>query len=243
MGEVTLKSLQERFARPATLIEVLKGSPSPNPPVSWFGRVMLRLPGESWPADAGGEMLPVVQLDLREAPYVPRALHDIEIIAVFFGRGALPSDTENGAGWLVRAYPDAGALCSLDVPEAIVHAVPEWSGSDQGIRPRPIAYRAIERDFPCWDDVAMEMEIPAEIEESWEDHFGAAGGCKLGGWPSLIQSEIFWAPNNEHPSNPEFVLQIESVPQAHIDFGGAVCYVGRGTGDTRDTWTFSWQAY
>jgi hypothetical protein len=46
-GKITVKRLQERLARPATLIEILKDPPSPNPPVSWFGRVILRLPHES----------------------------------------------------------------------------------------------------------------------------------------------------------------------------------------------------
>jgi hypothetical protein len=196
-GKITVKRLQERLARPATLIEILKGPPSPNPPVSWFGRVNLRLPHESWPVDADGPMLPIVQLDLREAPYVPPSLRDLELVAVFFGRGDLPSDTENGNGWLVRAYADAGALCALDAPEQVHHAVSEWTGSGP-IRPRPIACRVLERDFPDWDDVAF--EVPDEFSDAWEDDFGAANGCKLGGWPSLIQSTIFRAPNNEHPA-------------------------------------------
>jgi hypothetical protein len=158
-------------------------------------------------------MLPIVQLDLREAPYVPPSLRDLELVAVFFGRGDLPSETENGNGWLVRAYADAGALCALDAPEQVHHAVSEWTGSGQPIRPRPIACRVLERDFPDWDDVAF--EVPDEFSDAWEDDFGAANGCKLGGWPSLIQSTIFWAPNNEHSANPEFVLQIESIPKAN----------------------------
>jgi hypothetical protein len=241
-GKVTVKRLQERLARPATLIDIVKGPPAPIPSASWFGRVNLRLPHESWPIDSGGAMLPIAQLDLREAPFVPPALRDIEVITVFFGRGALPSDAENGNGWLVRAYPDASALFALDAPERILHAHSEWSASEPPIKPRPIAYRAIERDFPDWDDVALEMEIPEELEESWEEHFGATRGCKLGGWPSLIQSEIFWSPDNLHPANPEYVLQLESVPKANVTFfADSVCHVGRGTGDARDAWSFAWQ--
>lgn len=240
--KITLERLRQQLARRATLIDVGKGPPSPNPAASWFGRVNLGLPHESWPEDADGPMLPIAQLNLREAPYVPPALRDVELIAVFFGRGVLPSSTPNGEGWLVRAYPDANALRALDTPEHVLRAVSEMSATGKPIRPYPISYRELERDYPDWSDVAMDLDVPEEIEDSWEDHFFPERGCKLGGWPSLIQSEIFWAPYNEHPANPEFVLQIDAVPKANFVFlADTVCYVGRGTGDARDTWAFEWQ--
>lgn len=224
------------------MIEVGKRRPAPDER-SWFGRVNVRLPHESWPVDAEGPMLPIVQLDLRDAPWIPPALDDIELIAVFFGRGVLPGDAPNGEGWLVRAYPDAGALCALEAPDEALRAVSEMSDRGKPLRPYPISYSVLERDFPDWPDaVGMDLEIPEEIEDSWEDHFGAARGCKLGGWPSLIQAEIYWAPHNEHPANPEYVLQLDSVPKANFTFlADVVCYIARGTGDARETWAFEWQ--
>jgi hypothetical protein len=239
-GKITVKSLQERFGRPATLIEVGKGPPSPNPAASWFGRVNLRLPHESWPIDAAGPMLPIVQLNLRDAPYVPPSLSDLDVLAVFFGRGVLPTDTPNGDGWLVRAYPNVGALCTLEESEDARRAVSEMSGAGRPIRPYPISYRILARDFPDWPDV--DIDIPDRISDNWEDHFGAARGCKLGGWPNLLQAEISWAPYNEHPANPEFVLQIDAVPKANWTcLADTVCYIGRGTGGARDVWAFDWQ--
>lgn len=35
-------------------------------------------------------------------------------------------------------------------------------------------------------------------------------GTTLGGWPTLIQSEVFWGPSNEYPASPEHVFQIDS---------------------------------
>jgi uncharacterized protein YwqG len=67
---------------------------------------------------------------------------------------------------------------------------------------------------------------------------------KIGGWPYLIQSEVFWAPENRHPANPEYVFQIASERKAHWQWGdGGIGYFGRGTGDATEAWTLSWQCY
>jgi hypothetical protein len=68
---------------------------------------------------------------------------------------------------------------------------------------------------------------------------------KLGGWPTLIQSEIFWAPWNRHPAAPEYVFQIDSTGKGNWSWGdGGVGYFGRGTAPGKtDEWALAWQCY
>ncbi|HEX8776147.1 MAG TPA: hypothetical protein VF735_21435, partial [Pyrinomonadaceae bacterium] len=64
------------------------------------------------------------------------------------------------------------------------------------------------------------------------------------GWPTLIQSEIYWAPWNKHPANPEYVFQINSEEKANWRWGDAgVGHFGRGTGVAKNQWALSWQCY
>lgn len=237
-ARVSIKELKTRLARRATLIEVGGFRPSAAPSASWFGRVNLTLPGEAWPVEAGRSMLPIVQLNLREAPFVPPQLADVELIALFFGRGALQGDTTNGDGWLVRAYQRLGELTVIEVPDDVASGVSEMIADGKAIRPFPIRYAVVEHDYPDWEGVA-DLDIPEAIADRWEEHFGAARGCKLGGWPSLIQGAIFaGAP----PPEPEFVLQLDMVPKANFAFhADSTCYFARGTGEARNTWTFDWQ--
>jgi uncharacterized protein YwqG len=101
--------------------------------------------------------------------------------------------------------------------------------------------QVVEVDYPEYEDVPE--EIPLEIEETYIDDFENASGFKLGGWPTLIQSEIFWAPFNRHPANPEFVFQIDSTAKGNWSWGDrGVGYFGRGTTEGhRDEWTLAWQ--
>ncbi len=80
------------------------------------------------------------------------------------------------------------------------------------------------------------MDVPDHVRHlidrlpEFEDSYWGPGGkyhellenrhcSKIGGWPSLIQSEIFWAPLNRHPADPEYVLQIDTEPKAHWAWG------------------------
>ena len=238
-ARVSIKDLQTRLTRRATLIEVGGFRPPADPSASWFGRVNLALPDEAWPTEGGRSMLPVAQLNLREAPFVPPSLADLEMIMVFFGRGALGTETSNGDGWLVRVYPRLDELCAIGVPDDVASGVSEMMSAGKPIRPFPIRYSLLEHDYPDWEDAA-DLDISDAIADRWEDHFTAARGCKLGGWPSLLQGEIFAAAHSSPTS--EFVLQLDMVPKANFVFHAeAMCYFARGIGAARSTWTFDWQ--
>ena len=104
---------------------------------------------------------------------------------------------------------------------------------------RPIP---IEGDMPKHDDAP---DLPPDLED--KDYYDIAhchDGFKIGGWPSLIQSEVFWAPWNRHPANPTYVFQIDSNEKAGWSWGhNGVGYIGRGTAPGyQDDWFLSWQS-
>jgi hypothetical protein len=223
---------KKRLGRPASAIEFFGPPGEFDLTGTQFGRVNAALPGEEWPAHAGRAMQPVAQLNLREAPFLPENLRDVALVAIFFDRDATPADAPNGEGWRLRAYASLEGLCALAAP-------PEFERA----RGRPARYRLLERDLPDWDDAAN-LGVPDDLADDWEEQFGAAECSKLGGWPALLQSEIFWAPGNAHPANPEFAFQLARMDKLGTAIpNGSFGYFGRGTGAARDVWTFAWQSF
>jgi hypothetical protein len=89
----------------------------------------------------------------------------------------------------------------------------ERLGSDSAIKPFPMRPRIVEADFPEWEDLSC--EYPPDLVDNYHELFQNVSGFKFGGWPTLIQSEIFWSPGNEHPIAPEYVFQIDSNEKAN----------------------------
>jgi Domain of unknown function (DUF1963) len=237
-----LEELKAQLARPASLIELGDRGPAvPGALASWFGRVNVALPGEEWPEDDGRPMVPIAQFNLSEAPYVPPALADVALIAVYFGQSSDPPDSAaNGDGWLLRAYPALDDLQMIDAPPEALAGIWSLSGSDKPITARPIRYKLLAADYPDYED--LPADVDEELSDAWSDSVGASAGSKLGGWPSLIQGEISWAPMNEHPANPEFVFQLGAMAKTNFFMpDDGMCYFGRGTGPSRNVWTFEWQ--
>lgn len=133
---------------------------------------------------------------------------------------------------MIRTYQDIDELIEIEIPTL-----------DSPIKPFPLKAYKIDVDYPCWEDCPI--EIPDEFEDDYYELFPNQGGIKIGGWPTLIQSEIFWAPYNRHPAEPEYVFQIDSIEKANWYWGDSgVAYIGRGTKpNTKDEWTFDWQCY
>ncbi|MCA1790726.1 MAG: DUF1963 domain-containing protein [Thioalkalivibrio sp.] len=206
--------------------------PPESPLASWVGRVNVALPGEAWPTTEGQPMHALCQINLTEMPFRPAGLEDVELVTVFIGPSELPLDTPNGVGWCLRAYPDIQALVPLK---------PVSSGA--AIRAFPMRPEVVEEDFPCWEDVPI--ELPDSVEDQYDDLFANSEGIKLGGWPSLVQSEIYWAPLSEHSAEPHYVFQIDSVEKANWQWGDSgIGYFGRGsTPGASSEWFLSWQCY
>ena len=227
-----VEHLRTQMVRRAIVMQVGGFRPPDDPMSSWFGRVAFGLPSESWPQSGGKPMLPLCQLNLTELPFRPPRMDDLDFVAVFLAQDVLPDDQPNGEGWCLRAYPDIRALRPLEAPTVFE-------------RPRafPMRPQVVDSDYPCWEDVAVELS--EDVADRYDELFENASGLKLGGWPTLVQSEIFWAPWNEHPAVPEYVFQIDSEPKAGWAWAdGGVGYFGRGTATGHeDTWTMAWQCY
>ena len=228
------ETFRNKFKRRAIVMEIGGFRPPENPKTSWFGKVAFGLPEEEWPMTGDNRpMVPLAQINITELPFRPARLEDVEFLTIFIDVDGFSDDEPNGSTWCVRAYPSLGALVPLQMPGSL----------KSEIKALPMRPKIVEADYPCHDDVAG--EIPDELADSYEDDFENASGFKLGGWPSLIQSEIYWAPWNKHPAEPEYVFQIDSTEKGRWSWGdGGVGYFGRGTASGHENeWFFSWQCF
>ena len=229
---MTQKEFENRIKKPSIRFHVGGFRPNDSLTASWVGNVTVKKDDETWPESNGQPMIPICQLNLRELTYKPANLQDIELLVLFVDATELPEDQPNGDGWLIRTYSNIQELQEIEQPTI-----------DFPIKQFQLKPEFIDKDFPCWEDCPI--EVPDEFEEDYFDLFPNQIGIKVGGWPTLVQGEIFWAPFNRHPAEPEFVFQIDSIEKANWFWGdNGVAYIGRGTKTAfKNEWTFSWQCY
>ncbi|MBU2709028.1 DUF1963 domain-containing protein [Zooshikella marina] len=231
MDEI-IESFKREIIRKAIVMDIGGFRPPEDPFCSWFGKVSFCLPGEEWPEQSGEPMHALAQVNLTEFPFKPKGLEDIEFITIFIGPKELPIDVPNGNNWELRTYKSIKDLVPL-----------KQSDSGSWLKPFPMKPRVVDEDFPCWEDVPV--ECPEEIEDMYYDLFENVGGFKFGGWPTLIQAEIFWAPWNKHEANPEYVFQVDTTEKGNWMWGdNGVGYFGRGTSKgKKNDWALTWQCY
>ena len=224
----TIELWRTRLARPASLLRVT--GMWDNPLKSRFGSIAVMEPGEAWPDFKGRPMLPLAQLNLRDAPYVPPNLADLAMIRVWIVADFWEHEYHQGEGWCVRASASLDAQRPTPEPD---HA--------SEITPMGYGWWRCEQDFPTHDD--LPRDIPEDVSEHRYDLFPHTEyDSKIGGWPALVQSEICWGAGQEHPIRPEYAFQIGEELDANWMWGDAgTGYFGRGTGPHRDKWAFEWQ--
>lgn len=194
---------------------------------SFFGVVKAALPDERWPEYQGNPMLAILQLNLEGLAYRPPGTEDIRFLTLFVDSESYP---ESEGSWLLRTYKTVSKLMFLQAPAC-----------ESEIRQVSLGPPVLIEDYPCFED--LEEDVEDELWDAFSEKYHTARGVKLGGWPSLIQSEIYWAPRNEHPARPKYVLQIDSLEEARWQWGHDGCaYLGRGTAKGRQNeWAFEWQ--
>jgi hypothetical protein len=237
--EVCGEELRRRLARPASRMVVGGFRPPTDPLSSWIGRVQVAQRGENWPIWRDRPMAPVCQINVAELPNRPSLLEDVSFLALFIslddqGWPDLPIGAPNGEGWLLRAYTTANDLVPVEEPDP-----PKW------IRPLPGRWEPIAADYPDWDDATRVLEETtiAQLDGAEYRTFigGPVHGTKVGGWPALIQAEIFWAPWNRHPAHPEYVFQVDGESTTGSSWGDrGTLYIGRGT-RIDEVWALAWQ--
>ena len=227
-----VEALKKQLVRRASRAVLGGFHPPADPFTSWFGKVNVALPGEDWPTSAARPMMPLCQFNLTGVPFRPNSLSDVAFLTIFIAQDELPDGTPNGDGWLLRAYPTLDGLVALEPP------------ADHGhLEPLPIRWELIEEDYPTWEDVDA-LEMSPELEDQYSELLETQQGTKIGGWPFTVQSQIYWAPGNQHPASPEYVLQIDNEGEARWSWGDVgFGYIGRGTGAARNVWTLEWQCY
>jgi uncharacterized protein YwqG len=226
-----IEEIREQLRRKAVVMDIEEHRPSTDLSASWFGRVSLALPDELWPMSGHGPMHALCQINLTDMPLQFSRLSDFALITVFIDPSEIATDKPNGQTWCLRAYKQLEMLCPL-----------QQMDSRSSLKALPMYPRIVE-DFPCLEDV--KLELPSEIRDNYYDLFENTGGLKLGGWPTLIQSEIYWAPLNKHPIAPEYIFQVDSTEEGNWMWGDCgVGYFGRGTlnGHT-DEWALEWQCF
>jgi len=129
----------------------------------------------------------VCQINIGQLPFVPELLKDIQLIAIFIAPDEMTIQNENGSNWCLRTYgniADMVPLKQIDTGSKI---------KDFEMRP------VLVDDFPCWDDFSKlqlkenDLVLPPDIEENFASYFDNKSGFKIGGWPTLIQSDIDWS--------------------------------------------------
>ncbi|MFH1377542.1 MAG: DUF1963 domain-containing protein [Planctomycetota bacterium] len=213
--ELSFEQIKKKLSRRAIQMKVGGFRPSGKIDTSYFGRVTLALPNETWPEYNKQLMWPLVQLNIKSLPFTPQLLSDIELITVFICPDLIPYEG-NGTNWCLRAYKNIDELIPLYQKE---------TGSR--IKPFEMSPVLIENDYPCQDD--LPLRLPGDIIDNYPDNFETAQGTKIGGWPYLIQSENIWN-EKKYPSKPDYVFQIDSDEKANwnwVDRG--LGYFARGT--------------
>ena len=229
---MTKQEIENKIRKEATKFQIGGFKPDDSPLSSWIGKILVCEKGEKWPMSNGSPMIPICQINIKNSSIKADNLNDIELLTLYLDSEEIPMDSPNGDGWLIRTYKD---LDKLVLAEQLDFKSP--------IKPFPIKPEILTDDFPCWEDCPI--EIPKEFDDDYYDLFSNQAEFKIGGWPTLVQSEIYWAPFNEHPAKPEYVFQINSIEKANLFWGDdGIAYIGRGTKEEfKDEWTFSWQCY
>jgi hypothetical protein len=223
---VSIDAIRTAVRRTAAVGRVVVGRPSGDPFRSCLGRVSVIGRDEAWPTYDSRPMASLAQVNLTEALFKPPALAGSALIACWIaeegGIPVSPDDRPNGDGWAVRAY---GALDELRLVDGQVL---------EGVRPRQLDWDLVE-DYPDWEDLveAVDLDRLERLLEGREaaDVIGSAtSGMKLGGWPTLIQSEIFWGRINQHPATPDYCFQLDSEESVGLNlWDSGIIHVGVGT--------------
>ena len=196
---------------------------------------------EAWPSFEGRLMAGLAQLNVAESPITPPELAGLAFIAVWIaaddeGYLVVPDGRKNGDGWAVRSYDTLDGLVEIQG-----RVLP-------GIRPRQLDWEVAD-DYPGWEDLVDAVEFD-RLEgllagrNSAEAVGATRSGTKLGGWPTLIQSEIFWAPNNQHPATPTYCFQIGTEESVGLNLWDAgVLHIGLGQDNGHPVWVAESQCY
>ena len=205
---MTVNDVKEKLAKKAVEFQTGGIRPTKTLSESWIGCVCWKMPDEVLPVDKEGkEMQPIATFFLKELPYVPQHLQEIELITVFISED-ICGHRDNTEGYFqIRTYKTLEGLEYC-----------EWNASI--MKAFPVVPKLVEKDYPMWDDADFPAELFEEIlrleeeedieyyehiaEESYYMH-------KVGGYPAYIQA-------GDCLNGYEFAFQISSDEKAQFNF-------------------------
>lgn len=178
-AEAALATLRT-LLRPASVAQVGGFRPPDDPCASWFGRGVA-LPHEPTPQHDGQPMLPLLQVNVAELPFVPDALQGVALLVVHLNRDRLPLGKAHGDGWLIREYAATDGLIPLPPSGAV--------------KPFPIRWSRVDDDAPGWEDAWSLLDLSAvndddDANEAFSDDFARYSATKVGGYPYAIQHAV-----------------------------------------------------
>ena len=234
-----LETWRKEIARSVSRLEVGGFRPTGLLEASAFGRISLAFPSEEWPMWQGNPLLPLCQLNLRNASYLPDSLQDISLITIYIAEDfykaeaiSIRNRNDHAEGlWCLRTYETIDSLITVAPPQDVT-----------SIRPYESRWRKAEIDYPTHD--VMPIELPPDIDENYYDIEGIKGlhGTKLGGWPSCIQGAPWWDYRAEG-AEFDYALQVDSEEKSGWAWGdGGAAYFARSKIDP-NRWAFDWQCF
>jgi hypothetical protein len=227
--------VKERLARPAAVIEPSDGV-AVELTSSRLGSVSVALPGEKWPVANRVPMFPIAQLNLRDAPFVPRILNDVTLITLFFSEPVLTEEGENGGNWVLRSYPHLEPLVPLEADLSTTR----MQFSNVVWKPATVRYRFLQSDYPDLYGIPPGVAIPEPILDQWSSLVVPCESSKVGGWPYLLQTALEWPVDLD--LKPEFVFQLASLGNPEFPFCDMIYYVGRVRGRLPSEWILTSQS-
>lgn len=169
---------------------------------------------EDWPVYNGKPMQALLQINVKELPFVPVPLRDYAFITVFCVEDEYFFHRKEGNGWIIRTYAN-----NVDL-EVRTNPI-----SNSGIKSFEIQWDLSANEGPNWEDAWTVVNLNEfnELNDSGDlfyDRYNNNERTKVGGWPALIQSELEMKAEN-------FVFQIGSEPKANFNIGdGGTIYIG-----------------
>jgi len=230
MGRVRSGSLTglEKFTRlntrPASVLTIGGFRPSRHPLATHFGLAPVSLPEEEWPCVAGRPLFFICQLNLTQAPFVPKVLRDLALITLFLDKDARRLGRENGTGWLLRAYQCLDRLRPL--------AIPKGATVPRGFE---VQFH-LQADHPLSND--RETQFPEGYDEDRVD-IDHVYRTKIGGCASYIQSAPSWG------ARTRYCFQVASEDKVGLYWGdnGILYFARRKNPGHEARWLLETQCY
>ena len=201
----SVKSLVGTYGRPTFAVTLAEQPTSDNAATkSLLGGVTLGTPEETWPRHKGVPLNPVLQLRVKDLPFIPEPLQGITHLCVFIHPNDLGPVFDEEGGLVIRTYTN-DALVPLIAPEGLNNST------------APLSFRAFD-DYPG----GLETSTPYDFLQKFSSPY-VNDGAPVYEWRPEFQHQSFyrpipyeyrllgwprWIQDDERTDDSEFILQV-----------------------------------